>query len=199
MPCPQRKGLHCSPPKEKNVFDRNKVDSEEEDERSNKCGGLITETADGVTGCQQGRGTGGEENGPDGETGDQEKNGDRDPVESGGDLPVCETDTLGDFGAVDTASTAVSVQFIYQVQTKLELSAPALDHQVLGELEKSLADLVVPPLFDGDKCIVATDQARNAARRRYLQLSQANDNGSELTGISTLPDDSILLGAEGGT
>ena len=109
---------------------------------------------------------------------------DRDP-----DYPdTCVSDD-GDFGETDPskADQIVTVGFNYQVQTTIQLRAENLNSVVLAQLEEALANLLVPPLFNGNELC-------KFDRRRHLQSS----NLAPAVGLLSAPSDRIIMGSEGG-
>jgi hypothetical protein len=96
----------------------------------------------------------------------------------------------GDFGETDLskADQIVTVGFNYQVQTTSMLLEENLNSVVLAQLEEALANLLVPPLFNGNELC-------QFDRRRHLQPS----NLEPAVGILSAPADRILVGSEGGT
>lgn len=107
-------------------------------------------------------------------------------------LPPCVigNNNNGSFGQ---GPNRASVAFIYQVQTKLDLNAIALQNSALLTVEKALANLLLKELFDGTLCSTYD----NPANVRSLPVLPTTRDGSAITGISTLPDDRILPGLAG--
>jgi hypothetical protein len=95
----------------------------------------------------------------------------------------------GDFGETDSSKAyqIVTVWFNYQVQTTIQLRAESLNSVVLAQLEEALANLLVPPLFNGNELC-------EFDRRRNLQ-----SNLAPAVGLLSAPADRILMGSEGGT
>jgi len=107
---------------------------------------------------------------------------------------ACVTDEAGDFGYTSSSSSYREVvEYQYEVQTTLAMTAPELNGNVLGQLEKALADYLVPELFQGPLCEV------DAFREQQDEGEGGSGSLDDLTGLSSDPADALAPGVEAGT
>jgi len=138
-------------------------------------------------------------------------------------LPVCATDSNGDFGSSIENGIPHIVEFEYQVQTTLSQTVGKLNTVTLRDIERSISDTVVEGLFAGMQCTVpavvksgSTETAeddgdgdgapslrhRSQRNLRYLQQQPEEQSryyySDQLSGLSAEPQDMVLPGSAGG-
>lgn len=114
----------------------------------------------------------------------------------------------GEYGADTPYSNSVIVSWVYQIQGLMEMTAATVRDLVVPAIEEKLAAKLVQRLFDNTVC--STGQQINQSvnqlvqqyhgssrRQRKLLNIWTLDNGAQVTGLLSVPKDTILNGNDG--
>jgi len=163
---------------------------------------------------------------------EEDGDGDEDTNSNDGGSPLgsdekCVSDEDGNYNPPNSSSSSSSssptslaeydqiVEYQYEVQTTLDMSASELTGEALRKLEKTLSDLLVADLFKGFSCetttstVVTEVQDNKDDFAAVGEESDGSDGGitsegggkasMDLTGLSAKPGDELAPGVQAGT